>query len=129
MDSIADMLVRINNAVKIKKETVDLPHSKMKEALSRIMVGEGFVGKSEVMTRMNKKYLRLTLKYNDKKKSVIEGLKRISTPGRRYYVGVAKIPRVRSGFGTAILSTPRGLMTDVEARSNKVGGEVICYIW
>ncbi|MDD4179089.1 MAG: 30S ribosomal protein S8 [Candidatus Margulisbacteria bacterium] len=129
MDSIADMLVRINNAVKIKKETVDLPHSKMKEALSRIMVGEGFVGKSEVMTRMNKKYLRLTLKYNDKKKSVIEGLKRVSTPGRRYYVGATKIPRVRSGFGTAIISTPRGLMTDVEARSNKVGGEVICYIW
>jgi len=148
MDSIADLLVRINNALRVKKDAVDMPHSRMKEGLIKILAAEGFVGRYEVLTRMNKKYLRVGLKYDSLgagpstslgagpstslgagKKSVIEGMKRISTPGRRAYVGSDSVPRVRSGFGTAILSTSKGLMTDEDARQNKVGGEVICHIW
>jgi small subunit ribosomal protein S8 len=129
MDSIGDVLVRINNALKVKKETVDLPHSKMKEGIGKILLEEGYISKCEVMTRLNKKYLRLGLKYTGDNKSIIEGMRRISTPGRRIYVGVQKIPRVQSGFGTAILSTPKGLMTDEGARASKIGGEVICYVW
>ena len=129
MDSIADMLVRINTALKVRKEAADIPYSRMKEGIARIMLAEGFIGKCDVLTRMNKKYLRLGLKYVDGKKSVIDGLRRISTQGRRSYVGVGSIPRVRAGFGVAVMSTPRGLMTDEEARAKKVGGEVVCYIW
>lgn len=129
MDSIADMLIRINNALKVKKETVDLPHSRMKEEIGKILLGEGYISKCEVLTRMNKKFLRLGLKYSSTNKSVIEGVKRISRPGRRIYVGATAIPRVHAGFGTAVLSTARGIMTDEEARAGKVGGEVLCYIW
>lgn len=132
MDSIADLLIRINNALRVKKDVVDVPHSRMKEGLIKIMAAEGFVGRYEVLTRMNKKYLRVALKYDSigaGKKSIVEGMKRISTPGRRAYVGSDSIPRVRSGFGTAILSTSKGLMTDEDARQNKVGGEVVCHIW
>lgn len=129
MDSIADLLIRISNALRVKKDAVDVPHSRMKEGLIKIMAAEGFVGRYEVLTRMNKKYLRVALKYDSGKKSIIEGMKRISTPGRRAYVGSDSIPRVRSGFGTAILSTSKGLMTDEDARQKKVGGEVVCHIW
>ena len=129
MDSIADMFVRINNALKVRKETVDVPHSRMKEAIARIMLAEGYIGKCETLSRMNKKFLRLGLKYAAENKSVIEGIRRVSTPGRRIYVGIGSIPRIRAGFGTAILSTSRGLMTDEDARTAKVGGEVLCYIW
>jgi small subunit ribosomal protein S8 len=129
MDSIADMLVRINNALKVKKEAVDLPHSKMKEGIGKIMLAEGYISKCEVLTRLNKKYLRLNLKYDQANKSLIEGLRRISTPGRRVYVGVPGIRRVQAGFGTAIISTSAGLMTDEQARAKKIGGEVVCHIW
>lgn len=129
MDSIADMLIRINNALKVKKETVDLPHSRMKEEIGKILLGEGYISKCEVLTRMNKKFLRLGLKYSSTNRSVIGGLRRISRPGRRIYVAAAAVPRVHAGFGTAILSTARGVVTDEEARASKVGGEVLCYIW
>jgi len=129
MDSIGDVLVRINNALKVKKETVDLPHSKMKEGIGKILLEEGYISKCEVMTRLNKKYLRLGLKYTGNNKSIIDGMRRVSTPGRRIYRGADAIPRVQSGFGTAILSTSRGLMTDEKARADKIGGEVVLYIW
>lgn len=129
MDSIADMLIRVNNAIKVKKEAVDLPHSRVKEEIAKIMLAEGYISKCEVLTRTNKKYLRLGLKYDPAGKSLIEGLKRVSTPGRRIYVGARGVRRVRSGFGTAIISTSAGLMTDEAARAKKVGGEVVCNIW
>lgn len=129
MDPIADMLTRMNNALGVRKEAVDIPHSRTKEGIAKIMLAEGYLGKCEVHTRMNKKYLRLGLKYASAKKGIIDGMRRVSTPGRRIYVGAGAVPRVRSGFGTAVLSTSRGLMTDEEAREKKIGGEVICYIW
>ena len=130
MDSIADMLIRIKNAQRVKKDAVDLPHSRVKEAIARIMSAEGFVGTVATPARGAKKYLRILLKYPaEKGKVMIEGLKRVSTPGRRVYVGAGKVPRVRAGFGLAIISTSKGLMTDEEARAKKMGGEVICYIW
>ena len=124
MDSIADMLIRIGSALNVKRENVDIPHSRLKEEIAKLLLAEGYVGKLDVHTRMNKKYLRLALK-----PKAISSLRRVSTPGRRIYVGSDKVPRVHSGFGTAIISTSKGLMTDETAREQKLGGEVICYIW
>lgn len=129
MDSIADMLIRIGNALQVKKESVDVPHSRVKEEIGKLLQGEGYINRCEVMARMNKKYLRIGLKYSSAGKKAIEGLRRVSRPGKRIYVGAGAIPRVRSGFGTAIISTPQGLLTDEGAREKKVGGEVLCYIW
>jgi len=129
MDSIADMLIRIRNAQEVKKEGVDLPHSRVKEAIARIMLAEGFIAKADSFSRGTKKYLRVVFKNPADKKPLIEGMKRVSTPGKRVYVGAAAVPRVRAGFGLAIISTSKGLMTDEEARAKKMGGEVICYIW
>lgn len=129
MDSIADMLIRIQNAQKVRKEGVDMPHSRIKEAIARIMLAEGFISKVDSYSRLTKKTLRIVLKYTADKKFLIEGLKRVSTPGKRVYVGKDKVPRVRAGFGLAIISTSKGLMTDEEARAKKMGGEVICYVW
>jgi len=129
MDSIADMFVRMMNAIRSREETVDLPHSKIKEQIARILQAEGYISKFDVLTRMNKGYLRLWLKYTEKKKSVIEKLKRVSTSGRRVYVGCRSLPKIRQGYGTAIISTPKGMMTDSDAREKKTGGEVIGYVW
>jgi len=129
MDSIADLLVRLRSGLNAKKESVDVPHSKMKEEMARLLLAEGFIGRYETHARMNKKHLRINLKYTPDRKSVIVGLKRVSTPGRRIYVGAAKVPRVQCGFGTALISTNKGLMTDEAARKQKLGGEIICYIW
>jgi small subunit ribosomal protein S8 len=105
-----------------------LPFSKMKEEVAKILLGEGYLSKVDVFSRGNKKYLRLGLKYAGKK-SVIEDLKRVSKPGRRIYVNAQSLPRVQAGFGTAIISTSKGLLTDEQARQQKLGGEVICYVW
>jgi len=129
MDSIADMLVRIQNAIRIREETVDLPHSKVKEGIARILLEEGYVSNLDTFTRMNKRFLRIRLKYTEAKKSVIAGMKRISSSSRRIYVGADSIPRVQCGFGTAIVTTPKGLMTDEQAREKKLGGEILCYVW
>ncbi len=128
-DSIADMLTRIRNAVEVRMETVDIPYSKMKEEIARVLKEEGYIGKYEVVTKRGKKVLRVMLKYRSDKGKVIKYLKRVSKPGRRIYVKRSRIPRVLSGFGTAILSTPKGIMTDSQARSGRIGGEVICYVW
>lgn len=128
-DPIADMFSRIKNALNTTAETVDMPHSKIKEEIAKVLVGEGYFAKLDVLKRMNKKFLRLKLKYAGNKKSVIVGLRRVSRPGRRIYADARSLPRVQAGFGTAIISTSRGVMTDEVARSKKIGGEVICYVW
>jgi small subunit ribosomal protein S8 len=129
MDSIADMLVRLSNGLRVNKETVEMPHSRLKEEIGKMLLAEGYIEKCEVLTRLNKKQLRFVLKYTGSKQGVISGVKRVSRPGRRIYVGADKIPRIRAGFGTAIISTPKGLMTDESARQQKIGGEVLCYVW
>jgi small subunit ribosomal protein S8 len=128
-DSIGDMFTRIRNAVKVKHEAVDIPASRMKLAIAQMLKDEGFVSKVESVTKRNKKIIRVTLKYGKKKESVISGIKSVSTPGRRIYMGKSDIPRVRSGFGIALISTSKGILTDSAARQLGVGGEVLCYVW
>ena len=128
-DPISDMLSRIKTAQAIKSETVNIPHSKIKEDIAKILVAEGYVSRFDNLKRMNKKFLRLTLKYSKSQKGVICNLKRVSTPGRRIYADVFSLPRVQGGFGTAIISTSRGLLTDSAARAAKIGGEVVCWVW
>lgn len=128
-DPIADMLSRIKNSLNARQDRVDIPHSKIKAGLAQILVAEGYVEKSEILKRMSKQYIRLTLKYKKNKRGLIVDVKRVSRPGRRIYRDSGAIPRVQGGFGTAILSTSKGLMTDEQARGSKIGGEVLCYIW
>jgi len=126
-DPIADMLTRIRNAQQALLPTTQLPHSRMKESIAVILKKEGYIADFSVDGKMPKK-LKLTLKYEGKK-SVIEGLRRISTPGLRRYVGSTEIPRVLGGLGTAIVSTSQGLMSGTQARKNNLGGELLCYVW
>jgi small subunit ribosomal protein S8 len=128
-DPIADLLSRIKTAQNARAEVLDVPHSNLKEQVVKIMVAEGYVAKQEIMKRMDKKFLRIALKYGQDKKGIITGLKRVSTPGRRSHAGVSQLPRVHAGFGTAIISTSKGVMTEETARSKKLGGEILCYIW
>lgn len=129
MDSIADLLVRIKSAIAMRKDNVEVPYSKMKEGIIKILAAEGFLGRFEIFSRASRKFLKINLKYTGNRKSVISGMRKVSTPGRRIYVGAERVPRVHSGYGTAIISTSRGLMTDSEAKASKIGGEVICYVW
>ncbi|HEX7469835.1 MAG TPA: 30S ribosomal protein S8 [Verrucomicrobiae bacterium] len=126
-DPISDMLTRIRNANRALLPTVEVPHSTVKESIAHILKKEGYV--AEVAVEKNKfKTIKLKLKYQGKK-SVIEGLKRISKPGLRRYVGAAEIPRVLNGMGVAVISTPEGVMTGSQARKKNIGGELICYVW
>ena len=124
-DPIADMLTRIRNANQNRAKDVSMPSSKMKETIASILKEEGFIEEFKV----EDKTLTLTLKYANNKERVITGLKRISKPGLRVYAGADEIPSVLNGLGIAIISTPKGVMTDKLARKNNVGGEVIAYIW
>ena len=126
-DPISNMLTSIRNATRVTLPTVEVPHSNIKESLAKILKTQGYVSEVSVEGKMPKK-IKLNLKYQGKK-SVIEGLKRISTPGLRRYVGATEIPRVRGGLGVAIVSTSEGLMTDTSARRKNLGGELLCYIW
>jgi small subunit ribosomal protein S8 len=126
-DPISDMLTRIRNAGRALLPTVAMPHSRMKESLANILKQEGYVAEVTVEAGMPRK-LTLKLKYNGKK-SVIEGLRRISEPGLRHYVGATKIPRVLSGMGVSIISTPEGVMTGTQAKKKNLGGELLCYVW
>lgn len=128
-DSIGDMLTRIRNAVRVRDESVDIPFSRVKLAIAQIIKDEGFISKIETLTKRNKKIIKLSLKYSKLKKSLISEIKRISTPGRRIYIGKDKLPRVKSGFGVAIISTSKGMVTDSQARQMGIGGELICHIW
>ena len=124
-DPIADMLTRIRNANQMRNKEVSMPTSKMKLEIAKILDAEGFIEKYTVKDNT----LTLTLKYASNKERVITGLKRISKPGLRVYAGADELPRVLNGLGIAIISTPKGVMTDKLARKNNVGGEVIAYIW
>jgi small subunit ribosomal protein S8 len=126
-DTISDMLARIRNAGCALLPVVEMPHSKMKESIAHILRKEGYVADVAVDGKPFRK-LKLKLKYQGKK-CVIEGLRRVSTPGRRRYVGATEIPRVRGGLGVAVVSTSQGVMTGTQARKNNLGGELICYVW
>jgi small subunit ribosomal protein S8 len=126
-DPISDMLTRIRNAGRALLPVVELPHSRIKENVAKILKAQGYVTDVAVEGDI-KKRLKIRLKYQDRK-SVIEGLKRVSKPGLRRYVGSTEIPRVRGGLGVAIVSTSEGLLTDVQARKKNLGGELLCYIW
>ena len=126
-DPISDMLSRIRNANRALLPGVELPHSKIKESLAGILKREGYIAEVAVEGKLPK-VLKLKLKYQGKK-SVIEGLRRVSSPGLRRYVGADAIPRVRGGLGVGIVSTSEGLMTDNQARKKNIGGELLCYVW
>ena len=128
-DPIADMLTRIRNAIVSRKETVDVTASNMKKAIAQILLDEGYVAKTELLTDTVQGTIRITLKYADKNKSVITGLQRVSRPGLRTYSNVDNIPKVLGGLGIAILSTSKGIMTDRQARKANIGGEVLAYVW
>lgn len=128
-DPIADMLTRVRNSLVSRKETVDIPTSKMKKAIADILLEEGYIKGVKMIDAGNGKLIRLTLKYSNQGKNVIMGLKRISSPGLRVYAKKDQIPRVLDGIGTAIISTSSGVMTDRKARELSVGGEVLAYIW
>jgi small subunit ribosomal protein S8 len=126
-DPISDMLARIRNANRALLPGVEMPHSKIKESIASILKKEGYINDFAVEGKIPKK-IKVKLKYQGKK-SIIEGLKRVSTPGLRRYVGSTDIPRVRGGMGVAVLSTSEGVMTGVQARKKNIGGELLCYIW
>jgi len=128
-DPIADMLTRIRNALMAKHEQVEMPSSKMKLEIARILKHEGYIKNYKVIQDGKKSYLRIFLKYDSSNKPVIHGLKRISKPGRRVYTGYKEIPRVLNGYGTIIITTSSGVTTGSRALEKKVGGELICSIW
>jgi len=127
IDPISDMLTRIRNAQRALLPTVEIPHSKMKESIANILKKEGYVGEITVAGKPLKT-IKLQLKYQGKK-SVIEGIKRVSRPGLRQYVGSTEIPRVRGGLGVAVVSTPEGVMSGNAARKKNLGGELLCFVW
>ncbi|MBQ1333608.1 MAG: 30S ribosomal protein S8 [Lachnospiraceae bacterium] len=129
-DPIADMLTRIRNATTAKHDTVDVPSSKMKVSIADILEREGYIKGYEILEDGVRKTIRITLKYGaDKNEKVINGLRRISKPGLRTYVGVEDMPKVLGGMGIAIVSTNKGVLTDKEAREQHVGGEILAFIW
>jgi len=128
-DPIADFLTRIRNACSAQHRTVDIPHSKMKESIAKILKAEGYVVDTVVQGEIPKKIIRIHLKYDTDKVSIIRGLQRISKPGLRQYVSGKKVPRVLGGLGIAVISTPQGVMTDRQARHEGVGGEYLCEVW
>ncbi len=128
-DPISDMLTRIRNANMAEHKQVQIPHSKMKTEVARLLKEEGYIKDFTKENVEGKATLVLFLKYMEDQKPVIQGLRRVSRPSRRHYVGAEDVPRVLGGIGTAFLSTSSGILTDNDARKAHVGGEVLCYIW
>ena len=128
-DTIADLLTRIRNASNAKHDTVDVPASNMKKAIVQILLDEGYIKSFTVIEDGKQGVIRIVLKYTAGKTPVITGLRRVSKPGLRIYTSCEEMPRVMKGLGIAILSTPKGVMTDKEARKQNVGGEVLAFIW
>lgn len=128
-DPVADFLTRIRNGNMVMHQTVEVPGSKMKLGLAKILKEEGYIKDFEYIEDGKQGVIRIYLKYGPNKEKVITGLKRISKPGLRVYVQKDEVPKVLGGLGTAIVSTSKGLMTDKKARKEGLGGEVICYIW
>ncbi len=130
-DPIADMLTRVRNANTAMHDTVLMPSSKLKEALAKILVQEGYIASFQVSDNGARpgKTLEIELKYSVDRARTISGIKRVSKPGLRVYTAADRLPRVLGGLGVAVLSTSQGLMTDKEARKRRVGGEVLCFVW
>ena len=128
-DPVADFLTCVRNAIRAKHRKVDVPASQMKTELSKVLLRERYINNFKLIDDTRQGVLRIYLKYTADDQPVISGLKRISTPGRRVYVGKHRIPRVMAGLGTSIVSTSRGLMTDREAREAGLGGELVCQVW
>jgi len=128
-DPIADMFTLIRNAVMVKDPSVSMPRSRIKEGILEVLKREGFIEDFEAVEKMGRKEILVHLRYQRGQLPVIEGLKRVSKPGRRVYVDSTRLPSVRGGLGVAILTTSRGIMTDAEAREAGIGGEVICNVW
>jgi small subunit ribosomal protein S8 len=128
-DPIADMLTRIRNASKAKHEKVDIPSSKLKVEIAKILKEEGYVKNVKLVKDRRQGVIRVYLKYTDDELPVIQGLKRISRPGCRVYADNDSIPKVMAGLGTAIMSTPKGVQTGRQAKKDNVGGEVLCHVW
>ena len=128
-DPVADMLTRIRNANNAKHETVDVPASNMKKSIAQVLLDEGYIKAFQVIDDGTQGTIRITLKYNAGKEKVISGLRRVSKPGLRVYVGADELPRVLKGLGIAIISTSKGVMTDKQARKEHVGGEVLAFVW
>lgn len=128
-DKIADMLTRIRNASAAKHDTVDVPASNMKKAIAQILLDEGYIKSFQVIDDGKQGVIRITLKYGQGKQAVITGLRRVSKPGLRIYTSCKDMPEVMEGLGVAIMSTPKGIMTDKQARKENVGGEVLAFVW
>jgi small subunit ribosomal protein S8 len=128
-DPLADFLTRIRNAYQAGHSELACPSSRLKLAVARVLVAEGFLAGADVEAHEGKPRLRIRLRYDDDGVPIVDGIRRVSRPGRRVYVGVGRIPRVRSGLGTAVLSTPKGILSDRSARAEAVGGEVLCEVW
>ena len=128
-DPIADMLTRIRNALVAKHDSIIVPASNEKKALAKILLDEGYIKSVDLVEDGVQGAIKIGLKYDGNRKSVITGLKRFSTPGRRFYAKTEVLPMVLGGLGFAKISTSMGVMTDKEARKNAVGGEVLCYVW
>ncbi len=128
-DPIADMLTRIRNAVAVVKPDVTMPSSKMRVSLAKILADEGYLDGYEVIEDGSHSALKVDLRYTPERTTVIQGLRRISTPGGRVYRSSTELPRVQGGLGVAIISTSKGLMADRDARREGIGGEIICEVW
>ena len=128
-DPLADMLTRIRNAGMVKFETVEMPLSKVKTGVAAILKKEGFINDYQVLDTDTQGVLRIEMKYDQNNERITTNLKRVSKPGRRIYVKHDQIPKVMSGLGIAIISTSKGIFTDKEARSMKIGGELLCEVW
>ena len=128
-DPIADMLTRLRNAMQARHPKVDVPASKLKGEIARILKEEGYIANYKVAEEEGKRTIKIYLKYSDESSPVISKIQRVSRPGRRVYVGSKEIPRVLGGMGINILTTPRGVMTGRNAHRNRVGGEILCEIW
>ncbi|KXS48371.1 MAG: small subunit ribosomal protein S8 [Halanaerobium sp. 4-GBenrich] len=128
-DPIADMLTRIRNANSVGKDRVDIPASKVKTSIGELLKDEGFINDVKLVERKPQNMIRVYLKYGDNDEKVISGIKRISKPGLRVYVGKDEVPQVLGGLGIAVISTSQGVMSDKKAREKGIGGEVLCYVW
>jgi small subunit ribosomal protein S8 len=128
-DPIADMLTRIRNGVSAKHDNVQMPSSKIKVAIAKVLKDEGFIRDFQVSEEAPRTMLKIDLSYTGRKEPVLTGIKRVSKPGLRVYVQKREIPRVLGGLGVAILSTPEGVMTGQHARQKAIGGEILCYVW
>ncbi|MCD6500207.1 MAG: 30S ribosomal protein S8 [Deltaproteobacteria bacterium] len=128
-DPIADFLTRIRNSIGARREKASIPASKLKLRIAEILKQEGYIRDYRLVEDNRQGILEIELKYDDQHRSAIEGLRRMSKPGQRHYVGKNELPKVRNGLGVAILTTSRGVLTDKEARRQSVGGEVVCAVW